>query len=332
MRPETTRGAPCRDASGRFSVLCPQLVSVWDLLALAAPAGAQQSGEALVNARCSGCHERMADGKLSRVGEIRKTPEGWDMNIARMMVVHGVEVTSDERAALVKYLSDTPGPGPGRDARLALYPGAPAGGVREYPDEDLGVMCARCHSFARTALQRRDEADWVKHAHFHLGQWPTTEYQALGRDRNWWEIASTVVPEETGQTLSLREHGLDEWKGRPTADLSGAWRVVGNRPGKGSFEGVVALTGKGGDNYSVSMEINYSDGSSAKGSGAAILYTGYEWRASVDLGGEESLQVMALSASAGEMSGRWFLATRTRSAAPCRWRVPARARRRAFWR
>jgi quinohemoprotein amine dehydrogenase len=277
-------------------------------VALAAPAGAQQSGEALVNARCSGCHERMADGRLSRVGEIRKTPEGWDMNIARMMVVHGVEVTPEERAALVKYLSDTQGLAPveTRDWRYILER-KPAV-FENIPDEDLGVMCARCHSFARTALQRRNEADWVKHAHFHLGQWPTTEYQALGRDRNWWEIASTVVPKKLAELYPFESEAWNEWKGRPTADLSGAWRVVGNRPGKGSFEGVVALTGKDGDNYAVRMEISYSDGSSAKGSGAAILYTGYEWRASVDLDGEDILQVMALSASAGEMSGRWFLA------------------------
>ncbi|MBE9557711.1 MAG: quinohemoprotein amine dehydrogenase subunit alpha [Proteobacteria bacterium] len=278
------------------------------LIAIAAPAGAQQSGEALVNSRCSGCHERMANGKLSRVGEIRKTPEGWDMNIARMMVVHGVEVSSEERSALVKYLSDTQGLAPveTRDWRYILER-KPAV-FENIPDEELGVMCARCHSFARTALQRRDEAEWLKHAHFHLGQWPTTEYQALGRDRNWWEIASTVVPKKLAKLFPLESDAWNQWKGRPAADLSGAWRVVGNRPGKGSFEGVLALAAKGGDNYSLRMEINYSDGSSAKGSGAAILYTGYEWRASISLGGEDSLQVMALSASAGEMSGRWFLA------------------------
>lgn len=275
---------------------------------LAAPAGAQQSGEALLNSRCSGCHERIADGKLSRVSEIRKTPEGWDMNIARMMIMHGVEVTSAERAALVKYLSDTQGLAPVETREWRYILERRPAVVENIPDEDLGVMCARCHSYARTALQRRNEADWVKHAHFHLGQWPTTEYQALGRDRNWWEIASTVVPGKLAKLYPYESTAWNAWKGRPKADLSGAWRVVGNRPGKGSFEGVVALTGKGGDNYSVSMEINYSDGSSARGSGAAILYTGYEWRASVNLGGEESLQVMALSASAGEMSGRWFLA------------------------
>ena len=277
-------------------------------VALAAPAGAQQSGEALLNARCSGCHERMADGRLSRVQEIRKTPEGWDMNIARMTMLHGVEVTSDERAALVKYLADTQGLAPveSRDWRYILER-QPAV-FETIPDEDLGVMCARCHSYARTALQRRDEADWVKHAHFHLGQWPTTEYQALARDRNWWEIASTAVPKKLAEMYPYSSKAWDEWKDRPSADLSGAWRVVGNRPGKGTFQGMVALTAKGGDNYSLSMEISYADGSNAKGSGAAILYTGYEWRASVDLGGEDVMQVLALSASAGEMSGRWFLA------------------------
>lgn len=290
-----------------FSILSAIGISL-GFAALAVPAGAQESGEALLNSRCSGCHERMADGKLSRVGEIRKTPEGWDMNIARMMVVHGVEVTSEERAALVKYLSDTQGLAPveTRDWRYILER-KPAV-FENIPDEELGVICARCHSYARTALQRRNEADWVKHAHFHLGQWPTTEYQALGRDRNWWEIASTVVPKKLAKLYPYESKAWNEWKDRPTADLSGVWRVIGNRPGKGSFEGTVALTAKGGDNYSVSMNIDYSDGSSAKGSGAAILYTGYEWRASVDLSGEEVLQVMALSASSGEMSGRWFLA------------------------
>ena len=44
-------------------------------------------------------------------------------------------------------------------------------------------LCARCHSYARVALQRRDAAEWLKLVHFHLGQYPTTEYQAGGRDR-----------------------------------------------------------------------------------------------------------------------------------------------------
>jgi len=274
---------------------------------VAAPAGAQQSGEAVLNARCSGCHERLADGRLSRIGEIRKTPEGWDMNIARMMIMHGVEVTPEERATLVKHLADTQGLAPieTRDWRYILERQPAA--IDKIPDDDLGVMCARCHSYARTALQRRDEAEWVKHSHFHLGQWPTTEYQALGRDRNWWEIASTVVPKKLAELYPFKTAAWDAWKARPAPDLSGSWRVVGNRPGKGAFQGVAVLSGKGGDAYGVKLFLFYADGGKANGEGSAVLYTGYEWRASVKLEGEDTLQVMAVSESGGEMSGRWFL-------------------------
>jgi len=276
--------------------------------AVGAPAGAQQSGEAILNARCSGCHERMADGRLSRVGEIRKTPEGWDMTIVRMMIVHGVEVTADERAALVKHLADTQGLAPleTRDWRYILEREPSA--IDRIPDEDLGVLCARCHSYARTALQRRDEAEWVKHVHFHLGQWPTAEYQALGRDRNWWEIVSTSVPKKLAELYPFRTAEWDAWKARPAPDLAGSWRVVGNRPGKGAFQGVAVLSGKGGDTYGVKMFLFYADGSKANGEGDAILYTGYEWRASVKIEGDDTHQVMAVSDGGGEMSVRWFLA------------------------
>jgi quinohemoprotein amine dehydrogenase len=57
----------------------------------------------------------------------------------------------------------------------------------------------------------------------------------------------------------------------------------------------------------VKVFLFYADGSKANGAGDAILYTGYEWRASVNLEGEDTLQVMAVSESGGEMSGRWFL-------------------------
>jgi len=277
------------------------------LSAIGAPAGAQQSAEAVLNARCSGCHERMADGRLSRIGEIRKTPEGWDMTIVRMMIAHGVEVTPEERTTLVKYLADTQGLAPieTRDWRYILERRPAA--IDKIPDEDLGVMCARCHSYARTALQRRDEAEWVKHVHFHLGQWPSIEYQALGRDRNWWELASTEVPKKLAKLYPFQTAAWDAWKTRPAPDLSGSWRVVGNRPGKGAIQGIAVLSAKGGDSYGVKMFLFYADGSKANGEGNAVLYTGYEWRASVKLEGEDTLQVMAVSESGGEMSGRWFL-------------------------
>ena len=43
------------------------------------------------------------------------------------------------------------------------------------------------------------------------------------------------------------------------------------------------------------------------GGGSAIVYTGYEWRARLELGGEAVLQVFALSEDGNALSGRWFL-------------------------
>ena len=54
-------------------------------IALWAPGdGFAQDGETILNARCASCHERTDDG-LERIKEQRKTAEGWDMTIVRMM-------------------------------------------------------------------------------------------------------------------------------------------------------------------------------------------------------------------------------------------------------
>ncbi|MBL4801407.1 MAG: hypothetical protein JKY45_05885, partial [Emcibacter sp.] len=51
-----------------------------------------QAGRTLLSDNCSGCHLATEDGSFSRISHIRKTPEGWDMNIARMMIFHGLEI------------------------------------------------------------------------------------------------------------------------------------------------------------------------------------------------------------------------------------------------
>ena len=137
-----------------------------------------QEAVAILNGKCAACHER-TDGGLARIKDQRKTPEAWDMTIVRMMQLHGVEVTDDERAALVKHLADTQGLAPAETADYRYILERVPGTIEDPPTDELGTMCARCHSYARVALQRRTEEEWRKLAHFHLGQYPTTEYQAL---------------------------------------------------------------------------------------------------------------------------------------------------------
>jgi quinohemoprotein amine dehydrogenase len=230
------------------------------------------------------------------------------MTIVRMMQLHGVEVTDDERAVLVKHLADTQGLAPSETEGFRYILERVPSKIEEPPTGDLGAMCARCHSYARVALQRRTEEEWRKLAHFHVGQYPTTEYQALGRDRNWWEIASEQLPGELAELYPLDTPEWQAWAEREPVDLSGQWRFVGRDARVGDYEGVATIERTGDDSYAVTIESTYADGQELNGEGSGIVYTGFEWRSRITLGDEEMLQVFAVSEDGDTMTGRSFLA------------------------
>ena len=153
--------------------------------ALAAAPALAVSGEDVLQNACAACHVRHEDGRWERIDAVRKTPEGWDITVTRMMRNHGVALEPQERAAVVRYLSDTRGLTPeeaeGRRYILEREPVA----FDEGPDTLMTQTCGRCHSYTRVALQRRTPEDWAHLVNFHLGQFPTLEYQALARDRDW---------------------------------------------------------------------------------------------------------------------------------------------------
>jgi quinohemoprotein amine dehydrogenase len=265
-----------------------------------------QEGQALVNARCGSCHAAKADGSRFRISEARKTPEAWSMTLVRMMVVHGVKLTADDRRKLVKYLADTQGLAPSETKGYRYILEKTPGVMDNGPTEQLSQMCGRCHSYARVALQRRDKADWLKLVHFHLGQFPTAEYQALGRDRDWWGIAQTKVVDALAKRQPFTTKAWTAWKSHKTPSLAGTWRVVGHQPGRGDYEGTLTIAAKGKDTYSVSTALNYVGGAKVERSGNAILYTGHEWRAGTRGKDGRARQVMSVSADGKSMRGRWF--------------------------
>jgi quinohemoprotein amine dehydrogenase len=266
-----------------------------------------QDAAAILNGKCAACHERTSDG-LARIKDQRKTPEAWDMTIVRMMQLHGVEVTDAERATLVKYLADTQGLAPAETEGFRYILEREPAAIEEPATDELGTMCARCHSYARVALQRRTEDEWRKLAHFHLGQYPTAEYQALGRDRNWWEIASEKLPAELAERYPLDTPEWQAWRDRPHPDLAGRYRLIGNQPGRGGFEGTSEVIADGDDAYSYEFEITYEDGATETGGGNGILYTGYEWRGSTAIGDTAIREVSQVAEDGSGAEGRFFLA------------------------
>lgn len=265
-------------------------------LAAAVPALAVTGEEVLQNA-CAACHVKHEDGSWERIDAVRKTPEGWDMTVTRMMRNHGVALEPEERAAVVRYLSDSRGLSlaetEGRRYILEREPVA----FDEGPDVLMTQTCGRCHSYARVALQRRTAEDWVHLVNFHLGQFPTLEYQALARDRDWWAIAQAEIMPFLAKTYPLGER-VAAFAG----DASGRYVLAGRQPGRGDYTGALVLT-RAGQDYDVTMQLDFADGSESYSGSGRILGAG-EWRATLSDGKTQIRQVFSFQN--GRFDGRWY--------------------------
>lgn len=270
--------------------------------------GQPLSGKTVLNQVCAACHERQPDGGLARISQMRKTPEGWYMTVVRMGVWHGVKLSPAEERAVVRYLADTQGLAPAetKDYRWALEERI------NHPKGDHGeltTMCARCHSFARVALERRNADEWAKLVNMHVGQWPTIEYSAGGRDRQWFKIATTKTSTELGKLFPLDTPAWEAWQKANKPSPVGDWRVVMYRPGIGDIQGTAKISADG-DNYTIDYQLKSATGQALSGSGNGILYTGYDWRGSTKLGTEDMRSVYDFAAAGESFSGRLFVAAK----------------------
>lgn len=270
-------------------------------------AAAAPGGLDLVREHCSGCH-REQDGRFERISAIRKTPEGWVMTLFRMRQVHGVVLDEEAQRAIVRYLADTQGLAPAEAAagRFALEQRPNVQDIDLGPE--LRVMCGRCHSLARVALQRRDEEEWRKLANTHVGQWPSLEYQQSGRDRHWWDIASGPLPAKLAALFPYSTAAWSEWQRHRSADLSGDWVIVGRVPGGRSFFGTGRIARDSEGDYTALYRLTDEDGAEFAGESKAIVYTGYEWRGSAEVAQRSRREVYRVSEDGNRIEGRWFYA------------------------
>ena len=275
------------------------------LMATAAAVPPAAEGTELVRTYCSGCHQERGGG-FDRISSIRKTPEGWLMTLFRMRQVHGLNLDEPTRDSLVRFLADTQGLAPSESAagRFALERRPNAQDLELGPE--LGVMCGRCHSLARSALQRRDADEWRKLAHMHVGQWPSLEYSASGRDRPWFQIATGPLPAKLEALYPRSSSAWSEWSKRKAIDLSGVWVVVGKAPGKPDFFGTAKIERDVAGDYRAHYELADVNGTSLPGESKAIVYTGYEWRGSAEMNGQAVREVYAVSEDGSRSTGRWF--------------------------
>lgn len=259
-----------------------------------------QSGEDILADSCAGCHAATESGGFGRIDAARKTPEAWDATVVRMMRNHGVALSPAERVAIVRHLAETRGLSIAETEGWRYILEREPVAVDEGPDQLMTETCGRCHSYARVALQRRTEEDWAHLMHFHLGQYPTLEYQALARDRDWWTIAQQEIVPYLAETYPLGE-APEPFAG----DLSGRYIVAGHQPGRGAYTGTLELSGGGADGYDLIMALDFADGRESF-EGTGIVHGAGEWRATLTAGDRTIRQVMALRGDT--LSGRWFVA------------------------
>ncbi len=270
--------------------------------------GERDNGRAVLREKCAPCHRPDEAGRLSRIAFQRKTPEGWHMTITRMQRLHGVRLAPDEKRALIKYLSREQGLAPAEVKPFAYLVERRDWLTEAVPSEKRRMLCARCHSYARIALQRRTPAEWTRLIHFHLGQFPTIEYQAGGRNIAWFEEALKEA-QKLAREFPYESEVWARWKQRSHPPLGRTFGVIGYQPGRGMYRGEVTLTDLGDDEYEETLEWEFADGRRISGKGRVIVYAGYAWRSSVKLDDGTSIrEVLHLFDDGRTLTGRWFLA------------------------
>jgi quinohemoprotein amine dehydrogenase len=272
----------------------------------------QASGAALLQSRCAACHAAQKSGKLDPIESERKTPEGWEMTIDRMIRLYGVRLEPGEGGKLVKYLSDQYG--------LAPAEVEPYRNVLERrtstasPDipKIVQAACVQCHSYARIALQRRAPEAWQRMVDTKLALLTNTE-NVTGSSgllqTFWYDDATREAVPYLAKQFPLSTDAWTKWQKGTKPDYAGIWKVVGHDPGKGGdYTGQLTLKALGDDRYEGEFTHEFANGAKESGKTSVIVYTGFQWRGAAQVEGERKQREMFFASEDGlTLSGRRLL-------------------------
>ena len=148
--------------------------------------------------KCVGCHAPK-DGALDVVTEQRKTPEGWEMTLFRMVRTYGAQLQPDEVRKLVKYLSDGYGLAPAEvEPFRYMLEKRNTKVVQHDVPKFIQASCMQCHSYERTLLQRRTQESWTHVPDMKLAPFTNAENvtASSGLLQDFWydEVKKKVIP------------------------------------------------------------------------------------------------------------------------------------------
>ena len=256
----------------------------------------------LVLKMCTDCHKNNG-GIVSRISYLRQVPEAWEETLWRHKRTHGLSITKDEKEALLLYFSAQQGLAPAEVAPYAYT--LEKRDTKEKVDNPVIVdICVRCHSYAKSALQRRTPEEWTKLANMHAGVLPMWLYQL--QDVPDWDVTLAAALKELSKRFPLETPEWKQWSAsRPKAG-EGKWVVAGYQAGKGAYGGEITLTKTGDAFYSYAGTVAFEGGEKQPIEGKATLYGGYAWRASGTLGGKPIREVFHISMDGSTFTGVRF--------------------------
>ncbi len=273
----------------------------------------------LVIDSCDRCHGVDDDGLMTRISYMRKTPEGWQQSIRRMVTLNDVPLDPAVARDIVRYLSDNHGIAPDelRPARFEVerrlidwsYEG----------DDGVERTCSSCHSMGRVVTQRRTKDEWDLLMATHRGYYPLSDTQGFRRNgppapdatdtRHPMDVASA----ELSTKFPLNTAEWTSWSATMrTPRLAGQWALRGHEPGRGPIYGTaeIAPVADAEGNFTTRVRYAYArTGEEVEREGRAIVYTGYQWRGRSFVGDDEETalrEVMMVERGWDEINGRWF--------------------------
>jgi len=256
----------------------------------------------LVQDRCGGCHTADAQQRMSRISYQRKTPEGWEETIRRMVQVHGLSLTPEEARAIVQYLGDEHGLTASEVDKIS-YALEQRQDQEPIPNEAVRQACTTCHSYARIAAQRRTKEEWFKIQSFKLAIIPTIVYQHRYMD---WMSTSKEALAYLADQFPLETPEWQREKGQ-TPPGESSWAVVGYQPGKGAYTGQLKMSVASDGSRQTQAALEFTDGTTVTRTGTGHWYGGSSWRGSAQWqGGAKGREIYHLSADGTTLRGRWL--------------------------
>ena len=312
----------------RTRLMAGLLAAVASGFASGAGAQTEEEGFAIehetIRARCAACHIPDSEGRMSRISFERKTPEGWQTSLQRMIALNGVTLAPEEAREIVKYLADNQGLAP-EELRPGLFEvEARMIDHRYLEDTEVEFTCIQCHSMGRVITQRRTREEWELLMSMHRGYYPLSDFQSFYR---MGATPADAGPDgEAPDTREPVERAVDhlsevfplhtpEWAAwsatMRSPRLEGTWVLSGHQPGRGAAYGTVTIAAAGGqDEFNTRVRYTFpATGETVTRRGRGLVYTGYQWRGrsfESDEADGALREVMFVERGVNEIFGRWF--------------------------